>query len=59
MLVYLFTGFVGDRFTTGLVDTVVEQTSAMQLCKVCGDPAAGFHFGVFTCEGCKVLTFIK
>lgn len=25
-----------------------------QLCKVCGEPAAGFHFGAFTCEGCKV-----
>ncbi|XP_021967951.1 knirps-related protein isoform X2 [Folsomia candida] len=24
-----------------------------QLCKVCGEPAAGFHFGCFTCEGCK------
>lgn len=24
------------------------------LCKVCGDPAAGYHFGAFTCEGCKV-----
>ncbi|XP_031629484.1 nuclear hormone receptor family member nhr-85-like [Contarinia nasturtii] len=23
------------------------------LCKVCGDPAAGYHFGAFTCEGCK------
>ncbi|CAL4200702.1 unnamed protein product [Meganyctiphanes norvegica] len=23
------------------------------LCKVCGEPAAGFHFGAFTCEGCK------
>lgn len=28
-----------------------------QQCKVCGEPAAGFHFGAFTCEGCKV--FIK
>lgn len=27
-----------------------------QLCKVCGEPAAGFHFGAFTCEGCKVRT---
>jgi hypothetical protein len=27
-----------------------------QLCKVCGEPAAGFHFGAFTCEGCKVST---
>lgn len=25
-----------------------------QTCKVCGEPAAGFHFGAFTCEGCKV-----
>ncbi|XP_043529285.1 zygotic gap protein knirps-like isoform X1 [Frieseomelitta varia] len=24
-----------------------------QVCKVCGEPAAGFHFGAFTCEGCK------
>lgn len=25
-----------------------------QQCKVCEEPAAGFHFGAFTCEGCKV-----
>ncbi|XP_014602127.1 PREDICTED: zygotic gap protein knirps-like [Polistes canadensis] len=24
-----------------------------QMCKVCDEPAAGFHFGAFTCEGCK------
>ncbi|XP_050429299.1 nuclear receptor ROR-alpha B-like [Adelges cooleyi] len=24
-----------------------------QTCKVCEEPAAGFHFGAFTCEGCK------
>ncbi|KAK6632782.1 hypothetical protein RUM43_013553 [Polyplax serrata] len=24
-----------------------------QLCRVCAEPAAGFHFGAFTCEGCK------
>ncbi|XP_014667641.1 PREDICTED: uncharacterized protein LOC106809169 [Priapulus caudatus] len=24
-----------------------------QLCRVCGEDAAGFHFGAFTCEGCK------
>lgn len=22
-------------------------------CKVCGEKAAGYHFGAFTCEGCK------
>ncbi|KAK4003153.1 hypothetical protein OUZ56_004935 [Daphnia magna] len=29
-----------------------------QLCKVCGEPAAGFHFGAFTCEGCKFGTLL-
>ena len=24
-----------------------------QTCRVCGEVAAGYHFGAFTCEGCK------
>jgi len=24
-----------------------------QMCRVCNEQAAGFHFGAFTCEGCK------
>ena len=24
-------------------------------CAVCGELSAGFHFGAFTCEGCKVI----
>ena len=33
----------------------VEQLDPLvnQLCRVCDEPAAGFHFGAFTCEGCK------
>jgi hypothetical protein len=23
------------------------------LCKVCSDKASGFHYGIFSCEGCK------
>lgn len=28
-------------------------------CKVCGDKASGFHYGVTSCEGCKVNFFIS
>lgn len=31
----------------------------MLLCKVCGDIASGFHYGVHACEGCKVGTSIR
>uniref|UniRef100_A0A182VHB1 Nuclear receptor domain-containing protein n=1 Tax=Anopheles merus TaxID=30066 RepID=A0A182VHB1_ANOME len=36
-----------------LLNTISHCNTMNQQCKVCGEPAAGFHFGAFTCEGCK------
>ncbi|XP_066602798.1 uncharacterized protein [Prorops nasuta] len=45
---------VGWWTSTSTVSSAPANTDVMnQLCRVCGEPAAGFHFGAFTCEGCK------
>uniref|UniRef100_U3JCD7 Nuclear receptor subfamily 1 group D member 1 n=1 Tax=Ficedula albicollis TaxID=59894 RepID=U3JCD7_FICAL len=33
--------------------TVTKLNGMVLLCKVCGDVASGFHYGVHACEGCK------
>ncbi|OBS70394.1 hypothetical protein A6R68_01068 [Neotoma lepida] len=30
-----------------------EEDGGLQVCRVCGDKANGYHFNVMTCEGCK------
>ena len=41
---------------TGMLCPVFTEINGMVLlCKVCGDVASGFHYGVHACEGCKVL----
>uniref|UniRef100_A0A0A9YL37 Protein embryonic gonad n=1 Tax=Lygus hesperus TaxID=30085 RepID=A0A0A9YL37_LYGHE len=43
-----------ERFRQLLANNPALKTPNMnQQCKVCNEPAAGFHFGAFTCEGCK------
>uniref|UniRef100_H0WTB6 Nuclear receptor subfamily 1 group I member 2 n=1 Tax=Otolemur garnettii TaxID=30611 RepID=H0WTB6_OTOGA len=36
-------------------DSVIrkEEDGSLQICRVCGDKATGYHFNVMTCEGCK------
>jgi len=34
--------------------TCVDLVDGQLLCVVCGDIGNGLHFGVITCEGCKV-----
>ncbi|KAH3883467.1 hypothetical protein DPMN_007424 [Dreissena polymorpha] len=31
------------------------ETLPLPPCKVCGGKSSGFHFGVITCEACKVI----
>ncbi|NXP59429.1 NR1D1 protein, partial [Chloropsis cyanopogon] len=35
------------------VPNPAELNGMVLLCKVCGDVASGFHYGVHACEGCK------
>ncbi|KAB0398606.1 hypothetical protein E2I00_013851, partial [Balaenoptera physalus] len=37
----------------GSTPTSLELNGMVLLCKVCGDVASGFHYGVHACEGCK------
>ncbi|OWA50802.1 putative Knirps-related protein [Hypsibius exemplaris] len=39
--------------TKASLDNEYSSFKMNQRCRVCGEKAAGFHFGAFTCEGCK------
>ncbi|KAK3726230.1 hypothetical protein RRG08_018673 [Elysia crispata] len=43
-----------DQIKTLLMSAKPNGARGSQLCAVCGDEASGFHYGVYSCEGCKV-----
>ncbi|XP_068777177.1 nuclear receptor subfamily 1 group D member 1-like [Struthio camelus] len=43
----------GPPKPNSLTGTFAKTGGMVLLCKVCGDIASGFHYGVHACEGCK------
>ncbi|CAB1333415.1 unnamed protein product [Coregonus sp. 'balchen'] len=39
--------------STSTKSSITKINGIVLLCKVCGDVASGFHYGVHACEGCK------
>nr|XP_057939543.1 nuclear receptor subfamily 1 group D member 1-like isoform X1 [Doryrhamphus excisus] len=44
---------VAGKRPCGFPGTFTKNGGMVLLCKVCGDIASGFHYGVHACEGCK------
>ncbi|KAG5837967.1 hypothetical protein ANANG_G00218750 [Anguilla anguilla] len=44
---------VTSKRSAGFTGTFTKTGGMVLLCKVCGDIASGFHYGVHACEGCK------
>ncbi|XP_077573792.1 nuclear receptor subfamily 1, group D, member 4a [Stigmatopora nigra] len=44
---------IAGKRPCGFHGTFTKNGGMVLLCKVCGDIASGFHYGVHACEGCK------
>lgn len=48
-----YTHPIAAKRPCGFPGTFTKTGGMVLLCKVCGDIASGFHYGVHACEGCK------
>lgn len=44
----------GDMTFIATIEYVFIQGTELPPCRVCGEKASGLHYGVYTCEACKV-----
>ncbi|XP_034551112.1 nuclear receptor subfamily 1, group D, member 4a [Notolabrus celidotus] len=52
---HTYTHPIAGKRPCGFTGTFTKTGGMVLLCKVCGDIASGFHYGVHACEGCKVF----
>lgn len=45
----------GEEAVIGAGPSSFEMAKEMRFCAVCSDYASGYHYGVWSCEGCKAF----